>query len=207
MSENAGITIWGRPIRGRSCGSCQLCCTLLPVELADGNKPANERCKHVCSKGCGIYENRPPPCRWFNCRWLFDPDTAPMRRPDRVHYVIDPMLDTIIANNQPIEVLQVWVDPRRRDAHRDPALRAYLAKMAEKHGVPAIIRYGSTEGFVLVAPPHSADGEWLELHGIVRTQEHMQRSLAELGATPAIESQGIAAEDVAFGRTLLPAKP
>jgi hypothetical protein len=37
----------------RSCGSCTLCCKLMPVLLDDGeDKPAGEWCKH-CTKGVG----------------------------------------------------------------------------------------------------------------------------------------------------------
>lgn len=51
MTDDPGsITIYGQPIRGRSCGSCKLCCTLLPVDLPEGKKPANEKCRHVFSK-------------------------------------------------------------------------------------------------------------------------------------------------------------
>ena len=44
-----------------------------------------------------------------------------IRRPDLAGYAIDPMLDTILVDKQPVEVIQVWVDPARREAHRDPA--------------------------------------------------------------------------------------
>jgi len=47
------LTVIGPPVRGRQCGGCTLCCTLLPVKSLD--KGANERCRHLCFKGCGIY--------------------------------------------------------------------------------------------------------------------------------------------------------
>ena len=128
-------TIYGEPVRGRSCGSCTLCCTLLPVELPSGPKPANARCPHSYSKGCRIYARRPDPCRYWSCRWLFDPATAGLKRPDQSGVVIDAALDTILADGRPLDVLQIWCDPNRRDAHRDPAVRAYLADVARRTGM------------------------------------------------------------------------
>ncbi len=157
--------IYSETVRGRSCGSCKLCCTLLPVDLANRKKPANEKCEHLCSKGCSIYDHRADPCRYFNCRWLFDDRTGHLRRPDKVGYVIDPMLDGIVADGNPCDVIQVWVDPNRRDAHTDPALRDYLSKMAEIYGFPAIIRWSSTAAMLLVAPCLTESGEWVELVG------------------------------------------
>lgn len=52
----------------RECGDCTLCCGLVRVPELD--KPAGETCKHVCEKGCGIYEERPRSCRSFECLWL-----------------------------------------------------------------------------------------------------------------------------------------
>lgn len=187
MTEDTpSFVIYGQPIRGRSCGSCTLCCTLLPVDLTNGKKPANQKCEHVCSKGCHIYESRPNPCRYFNCRWLFDDRTGNLRRPDKVGYVIDPMLDGIIANGDPVSVIQVWVDPKNRDAHRDPALRDYLSEIAKTYGFPAIIRWSSTDAMFLAAPSLTESKEWLELSGDkmnMRTEEEMRNiyNLASIG--------------------------
>lgn len=68
----------------------------------------------------------------------------------------------------PVEypVVQVWVDPAHPHAHRDPGLRAYLAKIGEV----ALVRTGA-EGFVLVPPQHSEDGQWCEMRSNVRRTE------------------------------------
>jgi hypothetical protein len=176
-----GLLIFGLPVRNRSCGACTLCCTLPPVDLPRGKKLAGERCEHVCSKGCRIYARRPDPCRVWQCRWLFDPATAGLRRPDHSGYIVDPMPDTILSNGQPVDVLQVWVDPKRRDAHRDPALRAYLLGVAETHRMPAIVRWSSTDGMVLAAPCFNEEGEWLELYSEMLTEEGLAAKLAEAG--------------------------
>jgi hypothetical protein len=95
-----GLQIFGEAVRGRACGSCTACCTQVPVALPDEHKPANVRCKHLRSKGCGIYANRPRPCVAWSCRWLFDEDTAELRRPDQAGYVIDCAPDTVLATDE-----------------------------------------------------------------------------------------------------------
>ena len=180
-TDASGWSIYGEPVRGRQCGSCKLCCVLVPVELDDEKKPANTRCKHLCSKGCGIYERRPAPCRWWSCKWLFDASTADLRRPDHAGYVIDPVVDTLLADNQPLDVIQVWCDPARPDAHRDPALRAWLLLMSQRFGLVAIIRRGSRDGFVLVPPGAGSNDEWLELDGTINSDVEMAEKLAAVG--------------------------
>lgn len=169
--ESPSLVIYGDPVRGRSCGSCTLCCTLLPTDLPRGKKLANEKCENICSKGCKIYETRPLPCRAFSCRWLFDEHTDKLRRPDKTGYVIDPMLDGIVANGQAVDVFQVWVDPHRRNAHRDPALREYLSKMAEIFRLPAIIRWSSEEAMMLIAPCLNPTKDWMEITRDKMTQK------------------------------------
>lgn len=154
----------------RTCGDCQLCCKLLPVrELRKG---ANEKCKfQKVGKGCTVYNSNlmPPSCRLWNCRWLIDPeDTAELSRPDRSHYVIDALPDYALAQSDDggepfkIPVVQVWVDPRFRDAHRDPALRRYLAMLGETLGMAALIRYDASEAFILFPPALTADNQFRE---------------------------------------------
>jgi Pyruvate/2-oxoacid:ferredoxin oxidoreductase delta subunit len=181
-TEANGWTIFGPHIRGRACGACKLCCVLIPVDLDDGRKPHNTRCKHLRAKGCGIYERRPVPCRVWSCRWLMDPSTAGLRRPDLSGYAIDPVTDVILNGDQPIEVIQVWCDPGRPDAHRDPALRAWLALMAEQFGYLAIVRRGRGDGLILAPPAHNETGEWLELPGHMNSDHDMKAKLDALGA-------------------------
>ena len=171
----------------RHCGDCQLCCKLLPIpEL---HKGAGERCKHQrAGKGCMIYSQRPPQCMLWSCRWLADPEaTAKLRRPDRSHYVLDIVPDFITVREgedeewRYIEVVQVWIDPDSPDAHRDPALREYLAKLGER-GCAALIRYSATEAFTLFPPALSNDGQWHEVRGSIREKAHTAaEKLAALG--------------------------
>jgi hypothetical protein len=34
------------------------------------DKPINTTCRHVCERGCSIYESRPASCREYDCAWL-----------------------------------------------------------------------------------------------------------------------------------------
>ena len=148
----------------RRCGDCTLCCKLLPVrELGKG---ANERCRFQSHKGCRVYHQPrkgfPVSCDLWNCRWLVDPETTKLRRPDRSHYVVDIMPDLVRVDNnntgesQEISVVVVWVDRAFPDAWRDPELLA----IAEKNGTPLLIRYSATEGFGAFPPSVTGESEW-----------------------------------------------
>src|SRR5215471_13133974 len=75
------------PVRGRSCGSCTLCCKVLGVPALD--KPKGAWCTH-CEKGvgCRIYERRPDACRSFLCGWLINPRFDAEWKPERSKIVI-----------------------------------------------------------------------------------------------------------------------
>ena len=182
----------------RQCGDCQLCCKLLPVhdnEPWRTGKPltklAGERCPHQkFGKGCGVYNTRAMPncCQVWNCRWLVNDDAAELSRPDRAHYVIDVMPDFITVNNDEtgeknnIQVVQIWIDPKHPHAHRDPALRRWLFRQAQK-GNAAIIRYNSKDAIVIFAPPFDSNGEWHEIeHGMTSVKTHaLEEVIAALG--------------------------
>lgn len=174
----------------RQCGDCQLCCKLLPVPpLA---KKAGERCRYQRHhKGCAVHAKLSrvsPSCALWNCRWLVNDDTADLRRPDRSHYVIDIMPDYVtLANNatgerNPVQVVQIWVDPDYPDAHRDPALRAYLERRA-KEGIAAIVRRNNNKsGLVIFAPELSVDCQWHEVESNFREEPHtLEQVAAALG--------------------------
>jgi hypothetical protein len=133
------------------------------------HKAAGVRCPHQRHhKGCAIYRNRPFCCQMWNCRWLVNDDTADLPRPDRAHYVIDIMPDVIRARDDntgkvvDYPAIQVWVDRDYPAAHRDPALRAYLARRGEQEGAVAIIRYSESDGFVLIPPALNDARQWIE---------------------------------------------
>ena len=135
--------------------------------VPDFDKPAGCRCPHQRNgKGCMIYARRPFGCRLWNCRWLNGDDTHELQRPDRAHYVIDigpDFIRTDDPNLATVPVVQVWCDPDYPDAHRDPALRAFLARRGEQERFAALIRYSDRLAFLLVPPSMSATGDWQEV--------------------------------------------
>lgn len=168
----------------RTCGTCSACCTRLPIkEIA---KPANTRCAHQPhAHGCKIYrkDGFPTACRYWTCRWLSDPDTRDLSRPDRAGYVIDVMIDYITIRDddtgatQNVGCIQVWCDPKRPDSHRDPRLREYLERRADE-GMCAVIRYSASEAFVLFAPIFTGGRGWQEMHSAMRSEEHTAADIA-----------------------------
>jgi hypothetical protein len=164
---------------GRVCGSCSLCCKLLPLPVL--NKRANERCKHQRhGKGCGIYADRPYACRTWSCRWVSDRGaTEGMPRPDRSHYVIDivpdhvDLSDTETGYQRRVDVVTVWVDPAFRDAYKAPELRAFMLRMAEQYHLATIVRWSSIDAITVFPPPFDADtGQWHEMRGSVVARDH-----------------------------------
>lgn len=108
-----------------------------------------------------------------------------MRRPDKSGYAVDPMPQEILIESKSVMCVQVWVDAARPDAHRDPALRDYLANVAKKCGYPAIVRWGDgtkqagREAMVLIPPSMSEDHKWIERRSPMLSQEDMRVKLKE----------------------------
>jgi hypothetical protein len=181
MMDNEGpattLTIKLMAEGARRCGSCSLCCKLLPME--ELHKPAGAPCPHQRhGKGCAIYAHRPNPCRLWSCRWLTNDDTADLRRPDRSRYVVDPIPDFVThvvdatGAETRIPVVQVWVDPKAPDAWRDPALLAFLDRRGRQDGMAALIRLSNVDGFTVFPPSMCADGQWHEIHSGAMEREH-----------------------------------
>ena len=171
----------------RKCGDCQLCCKLLPVRSLA--KLAGQRCSHQQHhKGCNVYAKLwkvAPECKLWNCRWLGNDDADDLRRPDRSHYVVDIMPDFVTArdregNPTQLEVVQIWCDPDYPDAHRDPALRAWLVR---KNKV-GLIRYGDVEAITIIPPAMMDTGQWFERRsGLSQEKAHtVQQIAAALGS-------------------------
>lgn len=162
----------------RECGSCTLCCKLLPV--SETGKLAGVRCEHQRSgKGCAIYSRRPMSCRLWSCSWLTADDVRDLARPDRSHYVIDTFPDFITLSDnltgelQEVPVAQIWIDPDYPDAHRDPALRDLL----ERRNINALVRYPG-ERFA-VALLHDGEG-WHEMRSENSRPEHSAQEILKV---------------------------
>lgn len=147
----------------RQCGQCSLCCKLLPVKSL--HKGAGERCRHQRAfKGCAVYAKLgavSPECKLWVCRWLIG-DAGSTSRPDRAGYVIDTMPDYVTITGpdslEYVPVVQIWIDPARPDAHRDPALRAWL----NDNRACALVRYDDRRALFVAPPSINADGTWFE---------------------------------------------
>jgi hypothetical protein len=158
------------------------------------DKAAGKPCQYQRhSKGCTVYERRPFACRFWNCRWLVNNDCDDLRRPDRSHYVIDIMPDFVTLVDKDtgartnVEVVQIWVDPKYLDAHRDPALRAYMERQGQK-GIAAIIRWSSDKAMTIFPPNMSNDGEWHEVrHGEVRPERTAEERFAGIASAQRVK--------------------
>ena len=144
----------------RSCGDCTLCCRLMPVK--DYGKLANEKCRHQRQKRCAIYANRPRSCRLWSCAWLADAaiEKFDIPRPDKAHFIIDIQRGHIHISGKVVPSVEIWCDPRRRDAYRHRGLATYLNHVARK-GVAALIRYASDEAIVVLAPNLTGTGDFI----------------------------------------------
>ena len=168
----------------RACGDCQLCCKIVPVK--EIGKPANQRCPHQKFKvGCAIYAKRPHSCRMWSCAWLALEAAAPLRRPDRTHYVIDCMPDYVrlvdddTGKTFEIPVWQIWLEAGWPNAHRDPALRTFLDAQYKSNGMAALVRDpGNNDALFLMPPSGSNDGEWHEMRSNFRPE--MQHTQADI---------------------------
>ena len=154
-------------------------------------KDAGEHCKHQRHhKGFAVYATLAhvsPECRLWSCRWLVNDDTADLRRPDRSHYVLDLVPDFVTLRDnatgelQHIQVVQIWVDPKHHDAHRDPALRAYLERRAQED-IIGLVRWDNEKAIALFPPALSSDGQWHEQESNFRQKEHTpEEKVAALG--------------------------
>ena len=179
VTSRPGWSIFGPRQPGRACGHCNFCCIVVPVETPL-NKPGGVRCVHLKHKGCSIYKQRPDVCAAWSCAWLYQPEAKILKRPDISGYAVDCSLHEIFINQQLIHVIQVWVDPGRRNAHKAAELRAYLAEMARIHRLPAIVRWPDgkaqegEEAMVLFAPILSG-GDWVEVTSDMIPRAEMDR--------------------------------
>lgn len=156
-------------------------------------KPAGERCRYQRHhRGCLIYDRRPFACRFWNCRWLVNDDTHDQLRPDRSHVVIDIMPDYVTLdatdNRCRLGVIQIWIDPKHPDAHKAPAIRAYIARRAAE-GMAALIRTNAHKAFLLVAPPLAPDAQWHELRSQECEAEHNLIDI--MGATDVLRRESV----------------
>jgi len=77
-------------VNGRECGTCTVCCKILPIKTNEFRKIANVLCRHCDEgQGCRIYATRPEVCRGFYCEWRLNPQIPATWRPDKSGIFID----------------------------------------------------------------------------------------------------------------------
>ena len=171
----------------RACGSCTKCCKLVPVK--EIGKAAGQRCVAQRHGGCTIHDkpNYPRSCAAWSCLWLVNDDTGDLRRPDRSHYVIDCLPDYVKLREDStgtvveMPVFQIWCDPNYPDAHRDPALRAWLERKAAQRSVLGLVRYDGQRALCLFPPSVSSSGQWIEKGtNLARGEAHSREDVARV---------------------------
>jgi hypothetical protein len=124
------------PPNPRTCGTCTLCCRLLPVRELE--KPRDRWCSHcVKESGCGIYDERPRGCREWSCLWLQRPGDLPEHlRPDRCKVIVD-----VTKTGDP-QHFMLWVHPDYPDAYKAPEFQR-LMQIARDAGLHTYIVVGN----------------------------------------------------------------
>lgn len=132
----------------KSCGDCSLCCKLLGVAALE--KPAGQWCAHFRKgAGCGIYAERPPACRSFQCLWTGSEGLGDAWRPDRAKFVL--------FTEQDGRRLSVVVDPAYPDAWRREPFYSRLKAMSQRahDGYELLVSIGDRR--IVVFPDQEAD--------------------------------------------------
>ena len=129
---------------GRECGSCDICCTVIAVpEL---NKPKYEQCRHVCSAGCGIYEERPKDCRSWKCAWLSGMFLEE-ERPDKIKVIAYP------TTRAPKTMVAVSTDGEPLGEGKFPRMEGLLAGLLQHYGWNIVLCGAQGEDFKLFCAP------------------------------------------------------
>ena len=94
----------------RTCDGCNMCCYIPGINEPTLQKKEWVMC-HNCDVGvgCKIYEQRPKPCRTFNCAWLMGefPDEW---RPDKVGFYAE-----IEPQGHKDKIMTLYADPHKLD--------------------------------------------------------------------------------------------
>lgn len=124
------------------CGSCTLCCYLLPV--TDLKKPAGVLCEHCdLAKGCLIYASRPEACRKFRCAYHQMVKVSKDLRPDNCKIIFEKINEHLFFGTQ---------DPRF-------SLTLYAKKQIDQFNLQGYSVIISTAGKkdIYLAPHHTGD--------------------------------------------------
>jgi hypothetical protein len=127
------------PLHKRNCGPCTACCVSLKIKVPELRKKADEPCRHLTGKGCGIYETRPAVCRQFLCGWRLFEELDDSWRPD--------LSGMLIMRKAPSEMPPAWrsapygvhlIVTGGEAAVRRPPFAAYVARQIAR-GIPVYL--------------------------------------------------------------------
>jgi len=107
---------------------------------------------HAAGPGCGIYDKRPHSCRVWRCGWIENDDWEDDLRPDRCGFIVDEVLDLVIANDTERVAAQIWALPGHEEDWREqPAIAVILALLHHHPGVAVLWRIPGrrARGFML----------------------------------------------------------
>lgn len=107
-------------------------------------KPAGEACPQLVRGGCGIYKDRPPVCRRFECGWLQAPNLPDELRPDRCG-VLFCTNDNVLGEGHAVYAYEM------RPGAADDPLPAWLIRELAEHMTVILLRGDERE--VLSADP------------------------------------------------------
>ena len=104
------------------CGDCDLCCSVLPIEDLDFQKPAWTPCVNSACPGCRIYKKRPIVCRAYECGWkIFG--LSPLWKPNVCGMVVN-------LGVFPVESLGIWVTEESGSLWRQEPFWSNICEMA-----------------------------------------------------------------------------
>ena len=91
-------------VPGRDCGTCEACCIVPSINVAEIQKAASARCSH-CTQGCAIYDTRPKVCRDYFCGWRRLAGIPDDWRPDKSGILAEPITVDITPSRQTTGVI------------------------------------------------------------------------------------------------------
>lgn len=110
-----------KPVEGRSCAGCTLCCKLLSI--SELNKPQQLWCEHcTIGRGCKIYDSKPSECSTFYCMYLVDARLDDAWKPSNCNFV---MSFETHANR-----FVIHCDAHRRDAWRKQPFYSWIKNLS-----------------------------------------------------------------------------
>ncbi len=87
----------------RSCDGCNMCCYIPYIDEPTLKKEEWTMCQNCdVGVGCKIYEDRPKPCRTFDCSWIKG-ETPVEWKPDKVGF---------FATGHMEKVMTLFADPK-----------------------------------------------------------------------------------------------